>query len=319
MLAEQEHTWYAGEFVPDPALAGAILQTLHYADLFDFPMTLDEITRYLIGVRADPTTVGRELARNPTLQAAVGLAEGFYYLAGREGLISVRRARDAVSAALWRRTHRYVRLLQWFPFVRMVAITGALAMDNVGQRVDIDLLIAAAPGRVWICRRFVIMGVRLARLFGDELCPNYIVDTRHLQMGQQDLYTAHELVQMVPLAGYALYRRMLAANHWADAHLPNAGPRPAPQPGRLARLWRGLQALVEAPLSLPLFAAWERAELGRMQQKLIASRSTNPEIVFTAVQCKGHLGAYRATVLDRFAQRVASGDTQRVPGVASGE
>jgi hypothetical protein len=58
-------------------------------------------------------------------------------------------------------------------------------------------------------------------------------------------------------------------------------------------------------LRLPLCAAWERWELGRMQRKLAASRSTNPEIVFTPTQCKGHLGAYRATVLDRFTQRIA--------------
>src|SRR4051794_5891166 len=149
MLAEQESGEYMEGAAGVSALAHAILQTLHYADLFDFPMTLDEITRYLIGRRAAPETVGRELACNPALQAAVGLAQGYYYLAGRAGLIAVRRERDAVSAALWRRTRRYVRVLQWFPFVRMVAITGALAMDNVGEWIDIDLLIAAAPGRVW--------------------------------------------------------------------------------------------------------------------------------------------------------------------------
>jgi predicted nucleotidyltransferase len=60
-------------------------------------------------------------------------------------------------------------MVQWLPFVRMVAVTGALAKDNVGQRVDIDLLIVAAPGRIWVCRRFLILAVRVARLLGDEL------------------------------------------------------------------------------------------------------------------------------------------------------
>src|SRR5436305_8130857 len=147
MLAEQESGEYMGGAAGASALARAILQTLYYADLFDFPMTLDEITRYLIGAPVAGPVVARALAEDPALQAAVESAEDFYFLAGRGGLVAVRRARDAVSAALWQRTRRYIGVLQWFPFVRMVSITGALAMDNVGQRVDIDLLIAATPGR----------------------------------------------------------------------------------------------------------------------------------------------------------------------------
>src|SRR5689334_14464241 len=155
MLAEHAYTEpepYGG-FGTNPALARAILHTLHYADLFDFPMTLAELTRYLIECRASEAEVARELAENPGLQAAVTHRGDDYYLAGRDGLPAVRRERAAASAALWRRARRYVQWVQWLPFVRMVAVTGALAMDNVGQRVDIDLLIVAAPGRIWVCRR----------------------------------------------------------------------------------------------------------------------------------------------------------------------
>src|SRR5690348_2685822 len=114
MLAEQESGEYMGRAAGASALARAILQTLHYADLFDFPLTLDEITRYLIGVAAAGPVVARALAEDPTLQAAVESAEGFYFLAGRGELPAVRRGRDAVSVALWQRTRRYIGVLQWF-------------------------------------------------------------------------------------------------------------------------------------------------------------------------------------------------------------
>ena len=42
-----------------------------------------------------------------------------------------------------------------------------------------------------------------------------------------------------------------------------------------------------------------------MQRQLAAQRAANREIVFSATQCKGHLGAYRATVMDRFTARLA--------------
>ena len=305
MLAEHAHAEPSEGFGANPALARAILHTLHYADLFDFPMTLSELTRYLIECRAGEEEVARELAANPSLRAAVEHSGDYYHLTGRGGLVAVRRERATASAALWRRAHRYVRLVQWLPFVRMAAVTGALAMDNVGQRVDIDLLIVAMPGRIWVCRRFLIMAVRLARLLGDELCPNYVVDTAHLRQAQQDLYTAHELVQMVPLAGYGWYERMLALNTWARPYLPNATARPAPPAPGPARLRRGLQALAERILRLPICTPWERWELRRMQHKLTTHSAPDGEIVFTRYQCKGHLGAYRATVLDRFTQRIA--------------
>jgi hypothetical protein len=304
MLVEHTQAEPYKEPSANPALARAILHTLHYADLFDFPMTLAELTRYLIECRASEADVTRELGENPALRAAIRSSDGYYYLAGREHLLAVRRERAAASAALWRRAHRYARLVQWLPFVRMVAVTGALAMDNVGQRVDIDLLIVAVPGRIWICRRFLIMAVRLARLLGDELCPNYVVDTQHLRQAQQDLYTAHELLQMVPLAGYGWYERILASNRWAQPYLPNATARPAPRTSGSASLWRRGQALAERLLRLPICTPWERGELRRMQHKLTTPRTPNAEIVFTPYQCKGHLGAYRATVLDRFTQRV---------------
>jgi hypothetical protein len=272
-------------------------------------MTLAELTRYLIECPASEAEVARDLAENPALQAAVTHRGDYYDLAGRDGLPAVRRERAAESAALWRRAHRYAQWVQRLPFVRMVAVTGALAMDNVGQRVDIDLLIVAAPGRIWVCRRLLILAVRVVRLLGDELCPNYIVDTGHLQMAQRDLYTAHELFQMVPLAGYAWYARILAANDWAAPYLPNAVARPAPSAGDSPRPRPRLQTLAERLLRLPLWAVWERWELGRMQRKLAASRSTNAEIVLTPYQCKGLVGAYRATVLDRFTQRIAARET----------
>ena len=71
MLADSSQKAMSTGFRMDSDLAQAILQTLHYADLFDYPLTLAELHRYLIGYRADAAAVERELAHNPALRDQV--------------------------------------------------------------------------------------------------------------------------------------------------------------------------------------------------------------------------------------------------------
>ena len=77
MLVEHAQAEPYKEPSANPVLARAILHTLHYADLFDFPMTLAELTRYLIECRASEADVTRELAENPALRTAVRSSGGY--------------------------------------------------------------------------------------------------------------------------------------------------------------------------------------------------------------------------------------------------
>jgi hypothetical protein len=196
---------------------------------------------------------------------------------------------------------RYSRLLRRFPFVRMIAVSGALAMQNVAGNPDIDLLVIATPGRVWICRRLLILAVRAIRLRGDEICPNFILAADSLALAQEDIFTAHELAQMRPIAGYTVYRQMLDRNPWLAHHLPNATPwptrKPDPPPTRLQRLTEWL-------LGSRLLDGWERWEMGRLAGKL--GSGADDEVACTPSQCKGHTGRYRRHFFARYGERLAT-------------
>src|SRR5438046_1496957 len=105
------------------ALERAIVQTVAYADVFDYPLTVDEVQRYLIGVPASRGTV-RGVLNNGRMPTALVRTGRYVILVGRDEAVDTRRTRAAVSTGLWRKAVHYGRLIGTLPFVRMVAVTG---------------------------------------------------------------------------------------------------------------------------------------------------------------------------------------------------
>jgi hypothetical protein len=182
----------------------------------------------------------------------------------------------------------------------MVAVTGALAVDNVADG-DIDYLIVTEPGRLWVCRAVIVALVRLAALRGVTLCPNYFLSERALDLEERTLFTAHEVTQMVPLAGMSTYQRLRDLNGWTHAFLPNAAgpPRQFPPNGR------GTQprTVVEAALRTPVGQRIEDWEMGRKIRKLGERSNGHAEASFGPDWCKGHFGDHGQLTLSRFHQR----------------
>src|SRR5512139_2012625 len=181
------------------ALERAILHTLLYSDLFDYPLTSAEAAHYLIGMPGTPAEVRACLAQSCWLADRVIEMNGYFALRGREALIARRLDRAAASERLWRRARRFVRVLRAVPFVRMIAITGSLAMKNSAAHDDIDVLIVTAPDRVWLTRALAIALVYAGKLCGDTLCPNYVISERALALDRRTLFVAHEFAQMAPV------------------------------------------------------------------------------------------------------------------------
>jgi hypothetical protein len=289
-------------------VADAILHTLVYADLFDYPLRSEEIHRYLTGYPAPLAVVKEHLHQDGRLGEHLGSAAPFWFLTGREHLVGLRREREAFSLVLWEKAERYGRLIAAIPFVRMVSITGSLAMNNVSSpNDDIDLLIVAVENRVWFARGLTILIVHLARRFGVELCPNYVIAENRLEHGKPSLYTAHEMAQLIPVSGLDMYYRLLERNVWLTGFLPNTSPRHA-RVGEKGPAMRVGQRVLEAALSGSLGDAVERRErehkIPRLRQ--IAIERGGSGAIYTPELCKGHADDHSATVYRRYVTRLAA-------------
>jgi hypothetical protein len=286
-------------------LERAVFEAVAYADVFDFPVTSEEI-RQALPMTASRAAVAEALAPEGALAGWVSTAGAFRVLAGRESLVEARRRRGEASAGLMRRGVRYGWLLARLPFVRMVAITGSLAVENAEAGDDVDYLIVTAKGRLWLARALAMLIVRLAKLRGLTLCPNYLLSEAALALTERDSYTARELLQMRLVSGSEVYARMLAENAWRREVLPN---------------WDVvLDVNRESRHVAARFGEWlmggrvgdavERTLLRRKGNELRAQGGDNPEALFNEDVCKGHFDAHRARLREALARRMQRLETE---------
>ncbi len=138
----------------------------------------------------------------------------------------------------------------------------------------------------------------MGRLQGVEICPNYLVALNALAFPEQNLYSAHEIAQMVPLYGIEIYWHLRHLNRWSDVYLPNATGAPELYPLKILPegRWRS-KRLGEWFFNLSWGDVLEGWELRRKQSKFARLYPASEEALFNEHVCKGHFGAYQGKTL----------------------
>lgn len=279
-------------------LSDAIRRTIAYSDVFEHPLRAREIHRFLIEFQISLEELKSALDKERSL-----VRRGEYWvLPGREEIIPIRLQREAHSRMLMPHALRIGRLLGTLPFVRMVALTGSLAVLNVSKTDDFDYMLVTVPSRVWTARAFALLINRIAKVFGHTICPNLIVSENALEWPLHDLYSARELCQMVPISGIDVYRKLIRVNGWAADFLPNAfmqsnselfdaqhqdSPSTSPAPILL------LQKLLEFLLRGKVGDRLEEWEMDRKIRRFSNQEGFGEETVFNSEVCQGNFHHHR--------------------------
>jgi hypothetical protein len=125
------------------------------------------------------------------------------------------------------------RILSLIPSIKMIAVTGSLAMENAEDKSDIDLMIITKSGALWSTRLFVYFVIYLFgiqkrnpgdKIQEDKLCLNMWMDENDLiWRSPRNIYTAHEIAQIMPLANKdRTYEKFLFRNKWVLNFWPNS-------------------------------------------------------------------------------------------------
>lgn len=196
--------------------------SLLYHDIFDYPMKGWELDKWTPGVRL------KLVKPRPRVE----VNGGFFFLKGKNKTVQSRLVRKEESRKKMALLSRVKHVFENNKNILMVGITGSLAMSAARSQSDIDLIIITKKGRLWSSRLRILMllarqkiAVRRAgeRQEGDKLCLNIWMDESDLVINETNVYTAHELAQIVPLINRQnTHERLLAANKWILEYWPNA-------------------------------------------------------------------------------------------------
>lgn len=281
------------------SLERAILETLAYSDVFDYPLTLDELHRYLTFPASK-----EELEACLNSLPSVASKDGYYFLPSRFVIVQTRRQREQTSLLAFQRALKYGHILGSLPFVRMVTLTGSLAVLNLSKDADMDYMLITTAGRLWFARAFAVTFGRLMRLFGDRICVNLLVSDANLEWNVHDLYSARELCQMIPITGMNIYLDLRQQNDWTNTFLPNAvsAPEAAPQTG-LSASW--LKKLLEFSLQGKIGNMLEIWMMNFQLKKIRRTYGAGAEANFSTDLCQANFHGHRAETGAFFRERLA--------------
>lgn len=281
------------------SLERAILETLAYSDVFDYPLTFDELHRYL----TFPSSK-EELKACLDSLSSIASEDGYYFLPNRSGLVQTRRQREQTSLPAFSRALKYGRILGTLPFVRMVALTGSLAVLNLSNDADMDYMLVTPSGRLWLARAIAVTFGRFMRLFGDRICVNLLVSESNLKWNVQDLYSARELCQMIPITGMGVYLDVRKHNDWTNTFLPNAESMPEITPQAVSfvsRLQRMLESLLQGNFG-SMLEAWT---MNFQLKKIRRTYGTGLEANFSVDLCQGNFHDHRNWTNQSLRERLA--------------
>lgn len=193
-----------------------------YHDIFDFPLKKEELFKWKAGLST----------KKEALDKKINFEKGFFFVQGKKENIYKRLINAKVSKAKLLLAKKVAKKLKNIASVRMVALTGSLAMENAAEESDIDLMIVTSNGTLWTTRLIVyltllINGFLLRRVGEsnekDRLCLNIWLSENDLSWKKKNVFTAHEILQTkVLLDKDALYKKFIAENSWALDYWPNA-------------------------------------------------------------------------------------------------
>lgn len=214
-------------FLASP-LKDRIYATLVFFDLFDAPVTIEQLQFYLMGPPASAVEIKCAVQEDNRIV----IKDNLFLLHGREEIVQDWSERQILAQQYWGKVQRYMPFIRRLPFLRVVAVCNTLAFGVPNSRSDIDLFIITKPGRIFTARVMVtlilwLLGVRRhGKKIAGRFCLSFFVseDAMNLQPlllkpdknTPYDIYMVYWLRSLVPCQGQKKFQQFYERNGWIN-------------------------------------------------------------------------------------------------------
>lgn len=205
----------------NPDLAQSFIRKLLYFDIFSHPLLAEEIFEYCDFPDVEKT-MGRSILEELTSSGLINCQSGFYFVGEEDSKVTRRLEANQLAGERMNEAKKYSSIVASFPFVRAVFISGSLSKHVMKPDSDVDFFIITEPGKLWVCRALLTVYKKLVlRNSHRNFCLNYFIDSNNLEIPDKNIFTATEVVFLLPMYNYPLYESFMAVNNWARAEYPN--------------------------------------------------------------------------------------------------
>jgi hypothetical protein len=290
----------------------AIVRSVIYASLFDYPLTLDQLHHSLLESRQSCEEILAAYRASPLLQAVIEYRDDLFFPRDRGALIGERRLREARSHAFLSVHKRLLSIICALPYVRMVALSGSIAHLNLERGADLDIFVVTRGQHVWSVTVAIVLLAKIMRR-RQTLCANFVVSDSQLTLEQQDLFTANQVIHLKPICGEDVMTEILAANPFVERYYPNAAAPPTASDNTTAVKTQGpaatrgrLKRVVEKLFGAPSFAVERfcRSAYGAYLRARATSWRSPEQVRLDTACLKLHTRSHRQHTLERFDKAV---------------
>jgi len=206
----------------------AIKRTLAYSAVFQYPVSTFQLYTFLITKNKFDYDFFSSSLRRLVKKKHIKAKGGKYYLPGIRPVSW--NLRYKYSKDLMKEARVSVKLLSLIPWLKMVAVTGAVASYNAIKDDDVDVFIVSEKNRLWITRFFVFLILKSVGKYAQKgednrkFCCNLFADESGMKWGKdkQNMYVAREMLSMQPLLDRdRTYYKFIQANSWSLKHFNN--------------------------------------------------------------------------------------------------
>jgi len=202
-------------------LEKSIIKTLAYYDVFNYPLTLEEIYFCL-----DTNSVPKEKLQskiNSLSNKNIIYKKNDYFLLNPDyNSISKRVEGNKRAEKKMKIANRFSKMISFFPFIRAVFLSGSISKGFMDKEADIDYFIITKKNRLWLARFLLVLFKKIFLLNSYKFfCINYFISEDNLEIEEKNIYTATELVTLIPTYGSNLYNDFYSANSWLKTYYPN--------------------------------------------------------------------------------------------------